>query len=104
VTECPNHPDWAAPVPAIEPTHGWCFHCSKVEGEWVKCVADPSRTLAAGSVPAADTPDEGYAPGMRDHEPDICWRLLGGGNACIKPRGHDDGDHEPADNTGKEQT
>ena len=38
--DCPNRPEWTAPVPAIEPTHGWCFHCSKVAGEWVKCEAD----------------------------------------------------------------
>lgn len=39
-SECPNRPEWAMPgVPAISP-EGFCFHCSKVRGEWVRCEAD----------------------------------------------------------------
>jgi len=36
--ECPNRPEWAAPVPAIQ--QGKCMWCSKVLGEWVECEAD----------------------------------------------------------------
>jgi hypothetical protein len=36
IVTCPNRPDWAAPVAAIS-AQGFCFHCSKVEGEWVGC-------------------------------------------------------------------
>jgi hypothetical protein len=37
MSDCPNRPEWAAPVPAISP-EGYCFHCSRVSGEWVECM------------------------------------------------------------------
>lgn len=42
--------------------------------------------------------DSLFAAGMRDHEPDICWRLLSAGHdCCIRERGHDDGIHESSE-------
>ena len=38
---------------------------------------------------------EGYAPRMRDAEPQLCWRLLEERQCCILDRGHDGGRHEP---------
>lgn len=37
---------------------------------------------------------EGYVPGMREHRPELCWRLLEGAFCCILERGHDEGVHE----------
>ena len=37
MSECPNRPEWAEPnTPAISP-EGFCFHCSRIRGEWVSC-------------------------------------------------------------------
>lgn len=54
----------------------------------VDAVLDPEED----DLPAS----EGYAPGMRQSHPGVCWRLLSnGGWCCILPRGHDHGKHEP---------
>lgn len=49
VADCPNRPEWAMPgVAAIIDPGGFCAHCSKVKGEWVKC--EVARTGGAAST------------------------------------------------------
>ena len=78
-----------------ENVHVMSLHAIKLE-ERIEAIEEKVGGLQKEE--AAPVAMEGYLLGMRDEFENTCWRLVDVGYddawACIKERGHDDGEHE----------